>query len=385
MTSDGTFKHPKMALCLSGGGIPGWLYQIGVLTAMDDFLGEDFSVTDFDIFVGTSAGSMAAVLLANGISPDAIYKSVIRHQETYLSLQRKDFYGISWSNVWLAAKNLGTFFFREIWAWLKKPSLLSLVDIVFDLQEGLPPGIFSMDRFHHFIEFVMTRNRLKKNFLDMEKDFYVIATEIDTGDRFVFGRGFIEDVPISLAITASGSVPFFFKPVEIQGHDLIDGGVTGVAHPDLAVRRGAKLILMVNPTVPIRNDRQRVKLTEHRSYNPAPRMRECGPATLGDQILRIDCRYRMQYDLENLNLAHPEIDTLLIQPSPYDTAMFHQPLLGHESRIKIVQKGYEDGMSYCYSNYERLKLIFAKFSVSVTLKNFETDKILRQAEKVKVK
>jgi hypothetical protein len=47
----------KRALVLCGGGITGLTYAIGALRALDDLL-VGSSVNDFDIYVGTSAGSM---------------------------------------------------------------------------------------------------------------------------------------------------------------------------------------------------------------------------------------------------------------------------------------------------------------------------------------
>jgi predicted acylesterase/phospholipase RssA len=58
----------KRALVLCGGGITGVTYEIGALRALDDLL-VGISVNDFDIYVGTSAGSWVASLLVNGVSP----------------------------------------------------------------------------------------------------------------------------------------------------------------------------------------------------------------------------------------------------------------------------------------------------------------------------
>lgn len=43
-------RQPKAALVLDGGGVPGALYEIGVLTALDDSLGSSFSSTNFDFY-----------------------------------------------------------------------------------------------------------------------------------------------------------------------------------------------------------------------------------------------------------------------------------------------------------------------------------------------
>ena len=59
---------PKIAIVLAGGAVSGGAYKVGGLHALDSCL-ENRKVTDFDTFVGLSAGSIVASLLANGIAP----------------------------------------------------------------------------------------------------------------------------------------------------------------------------------------------------------------------------------------------------------------------------------------------------------------------------
>ncbi len=52
-------------------GVTGLTYEVGALRALDDLL-VGTTVNDFDLYVGTSAGSLVAALLANRISPTDI-------------------------------------------------------------------------------------------------------------------------------------------------------------------------------------------------------------------------------------------------------------------------------------------------------------------------
>src|SRR5881398_1333161 len=68
-------RQSRTALVLGGGGFTGGVYQIGALRALD-LLSVNRSVTDFDVYVGTSAGSLIAALVANGVSPEQMMRTV---------------------------------------------------------------------------------------------------------------------------------------------------------------------------------------------------------------------------------------------------------------------------------------------------------------------
>ena len=65
-------RSTKLALALTGGGFTGYLFEVGALTGLDDLLGDSFTSNDFDMYVGVSAGSAVAALLAQGVTPQEI-------------------------------------------------------------------------------------------------------------------------------------------------------------------------------------------------------------------------------------------------------------------------------------------------------------------------
>src|SRR5438128_10379508 len=71
-------RPDKTALVLGGGGFTGGVYEIGALRALD-LLAINSSVGQFDVYVGTSAGSFIAALCANGVTPEEMM-SVVTHQ-----------------------------------------------------------------------------------------------------------------------------------------------------------------------------------------------------------------------------------------------------------------------------------------------------------------
>src|SRR5947208_12525418 len=65
----------KTALVLGGGGFTGGVYEIGALRALD-LLAINRTVNEFDVYVGTSAGSFIASMAANGVTPEEMMRVV---------------------------------------------------------------------------------------------------------------------------------------------------------------------------------------------------------------------------------------------------------------------------------------------------------------------
>src|ERR1700733_5701756 len=70
-------RRDKPAVVLGGGGFTGGVYEIGALRALD-LLAVNSTVNNFDVYVGTSAGSFIAALCANGVTPEEMMQVVTR-------------------------------------------------------------------------------------------------------------------------------------------------------------------------------------------------------------------------------------------------------------------------------------------------------------------
>jgi len=71
--------------------------------------------------------------------------------------------------------------------------------------------------------------------------FYVVATNIQTGEEVVFGSG-----DTGTAVRASCAIPGIFRPVEISKKFYVDGGVSSPVAVAAARRLGADIVIAVD-------------------------------------------------------------------------------------------------------------------------------------------
>src|SRR5437016_2822687 len=84
-------KNARIALVLAGGAVTGGAYKLGGLKALDDFL-VNRKTTDFDIYVGLSAGAFLAAPLAGGVTPPEMLRALEGNSEDFTYLSPLDFY-----------------------------------------------------------------------------------------------------------------------------------------------------------------------------------------------------------------------------------------------------------------------------------------------------
>lgn len=79
--------------------------------------------------------------------------------------------------------------------------------------------------------------------------FYVVTTDLYTGQPVVLNEG-----RVAQAVRASAGIPVLFEPVEINGQQLVDGGISNPLPVDVAVQNGADLIIAVAFETPRQKD-----------------------------------------------------------------------------------------------------------------------------------
>ena len=247
-------QRSKSALVLGGGGFTGGVYEIGALRALD-LLSVNRTVNQFDVYVGTSAGSFVAAAVANGVTPEEMMRVIVQQVPSPFpdarvsSLLRPNYKEFVTRGLMLPLQLA-----RLVRTLARDLGQLTAVDIVIGLAESLPSGLYSGEGIERYVRTILSDPDRTDDFRLLANELYLAATDLDTCERVVFGAEDWDDVPISTAVSASSALPMLYKPVKVKDRELIDGGILSTTNLDIAVEAGAKFIVVVNPLVPYVND-----------------------------------------------------------------------------------------------------------------------------------
>src|SRR5438309_7495453 len=226
-------QSSKSALVLGGGGFTGGVYEIGALRALD-LLSVNRTVNQFDVYVGTSAGSFVAAAVANGVTPEEMMRVIVQQVPTVFPDARVSA---------LLKPNYAEFLAKGILIPFRLAQLLrtllrdlgqvSAVDLVVGLAEALPSGLCSAEGIERYVRRVLSDPDRTDDFRLLENELYLAATDLDTCERIVFGAEDWDDVPISTAVRASTALPMVYKPVTVHHRELVDGGIVSTTNLDI--------------------------------------------------------------------------------------------------------------------------------------------------------
>ena len=242
----------RIGLVLGAGGIAGFGYHSGVLSALSRVTGWDPRTAG--VIVGTSAGAVFAAILRGGVRADDVLAHLLAapsNPETMAllrTLSGRDQRGPSW--LWLgpAAPRLAV---SELMRpWRLRPGVFSAAL----LPSGRIPTRVLGDR-----------ARALHGRAWPDATLWVCAVRLDDGTRVVFGTDG-GDVDTGTAVEASCAIPAFFRPVVVDGVAHIDGAVHSPTNADLLAGLDLDLAVIVSPM-------SSTCSTAARSLNPLDRMR----------------------------------------------------------------------------------------------------------------
>ncbi len=357
-------RRSKTALVLGGGGFTGAVYEIGALRAFD-LLSVNRTVNEFDVYVGTSAGSFVAALTANGVTPEEMMRVV--NQQVPTPFRDIDL-------AMLLRPNVSELVTKGVRLPLRVAALVrtlagqvgqfSIMDLVVGLGDVLPSGMYSGAGIERYMREVLSDPDRTDDFRLLQNELYLAATDLDTCERIVMGADGWDDVPISSAVRASTALPMVYKPVSIKDRELVDGGIVSTTNIDIAVEAGARFVVVVNPLVPFVNDFSREIRTL--SGTRARRVSDMGLPAIGYQTFKLLAYQRLHEVARQWEERYPGVDIVLIEPDPNDELMFQTSVMNFASRVEIARHGFQSVTLKLAHDYERFKEICSRHGIEIS-------------------
>jgi predicted acylesterase/phospholipase RssA len=401
--------HAKVAVVLAGGAVTGGAFKIGGLVALNTLL-ENKGVTDFDIYVGISAGAFLAAPLAAGVSPEEMLASLEGQSPRIDRFSPIDFYRPNWREFaskpfQLARDMVLTAPAATVAGWSQltahRPELLTrardflrapcyqtaeaLVEPFITetirhsrLRPGLsylPAGVFDNRGIERYLRRQFDKNNVPNDFrllhMECDKSLYIGATNLNTADGVVFGHDEDNSVTISEAVQASTAIPGFYRPARIRGQDYIDAGVRRTANISQATKRGASLVICYNPFRPFVNYHTDQLLNGNQTIS------DMGIGTVINQAFRTMLHTRLLLGIEKLQL-NPDFhgDIILLEPSETDVKFFNMNPLNFWQRAESALHGYISATEAIERHHTRIEAILRSYGIKTNLQRMR-DRIER--------
>jgi NTE family protein len=357
-------QRSKSALVLGGGGFTGGVYEIGALRALD-LLSVNRTVNEFDVYVGTSAGSFVASAVANGVTPEEMMRVIVQQVPTPFpdasisALLKPNYLEFVTKGAMLPLRVA-----QVVRSLLRDLGQVSAVDLVVGLAEALPSGLYTGQGIERYVRTILSDPDRTDDFRLLEPELYLAATDLDTCERIVLGAQGWDDVPISTAVQASSALPMIYKPVKVKDRELIDGGVLSTTNVDIAVEAGAKFIVVVNPLVPYVNDFE--KRIPTLTGSRARRVSDMGFPHIGYQAFKLVAYQRLHEMARRWEQRYPGVDIVLIEPEPNDELMFQTSIMNYTSRVDIARHGFQSVTLKLAHDYARFKRICARHGIEIS-------------------
>ncbi len=330
-------SNRRLGLALTGGGITGAMYEVGVLAALEDFF-EDFSASDFDVFVGSGTGAPVTALLAGGLSAQRLYRGLLDPGDDFFPLKRQHLLRFDSRELTRVVRATLGASRRALGAVIHRPLDLDPWQELDRFVDSLPAGLFSLERFERFLEELFTRRGVAPELASLPATLRLVANDIDTGERVVFGAEGAPAVSLARAVTACCSIPVLYQPMRVDGRDVIaaTGGEAG--HVDIAAGLGCEQLFVINTMVPVRVAPEERNIPT--GHGKRRRVRDKGLLGVYNQSLRLITEANLERGLESYRRAHPDLGVHLIEPARDDAVMFMHSPMSFAARRLLLEHGY---------------------------------------------
>jgi predicted acylesterase/phospholipase RssA len=311
----GDHAPPKIGVALSGGGLEGFLYQLGVAYALERCISGK-TIRNADVYSGVSSGSIASCLLAGNIPTIEIIKAMHGKSDLIEPFTSGTVFD-------LAGTGILSRLLRESFTW----SGIDPARWIKQTLRAIPTGFFKGEALRKYIRHCIEASGSKDEFKSMKNELYIGATDMDTFEHVVFGKAPWDGIPVSEAIYASCALPLVFEPSQLGGRWFIDGQITKTCNLELVVERGCKLIFIIDPLKPLA------------TLVPGSVDQKGGYYALV-QTIKALVYTRFHSVLSHLTERYPDTDFIVLQPDEEVAQLMAGSPMRYRIRTQLIHMAY---------------------------------------------
>ena len=358
----------KIALALAGGGPEGAIYQIGALRALSESI-EGLDVNQLDTYVGVSAGAFIAANLVNRMTPAQMCRAIVKQEPGEHPFTPETFFQPAGREFLDRIRRLPRLLKEAVINASRRGHDPVLADVLMRLGRALPVGVADNAPICDYLERIYAIKGRTDSFQELDRQLFVIATELETGKSIRFGESGWDDIPISKAVQASSALPGLYRPVEIKGRSFVDGVLLKTLHASVALDEGADLVFCINPIVP-------VDLHSGDGEVPNGYLSERGLPTVLSQTFRTLIHSRLHVGLRAYDEKYPEADVVLFEPRSDDYRMFFTNIFTFSSRKAVCEHAYNVTRRQLRSRANELEPILARHGLRLDRERLSRDSSL---------
>lgn len=311
----GVIRKNRVGVALAGGGLEGFLYQLGCLYALEQAIA-DKPFNQVDVVSGVSSGAIAGGVFAARLPTAELIKALHGQSEVLPTLTSSLIFDLAGADIMrrILKQSIG-------WAGLKPQSWLNKT------LRSIPTGLLKGENLENFFRAALEELGPGDYFENLETELYIGATDQDSYEHVIFGTPPWDKVRISSAVRASIALPPLFMPKHINGRWFIDGQVTKTTDLELMVEKGCSLIIIVNPLKP------------HTSTVPGTADQQGGVFAF-IQTIKALVSSRFQSSLGHLTERYPDVDFMVFEPDEECAKLMAGSPMRYKIRTQITQLAY---------------------------------------------
>ena len=339
----GIKRENHVGLALSGGGLEGFLYQLGALFALESCLqGKDGGLKNCDVISGVSSGALAGTLFGSQVPLLEVIRSFVGTSKDLPRFTSRTLFDIAATNMTKrVVKNTVSWTGFDIKAFLNKT------------MKSIPTGFFKGDSLEGYFKSVIEYSGREDKFPEGQRpEIYIGATDQDSFQHVTFGGKRFRDMKLSEAMRASCALPPLFAPKQINGRYYIDGQVTKTCNLELVIEKGCRLVVILNPLKP------------YASHTPGAVDKEGGVYGI-IQTIKALVSTRLQTTLSHCTERYPDTDFIVFEPEEECAELMAGSPMRYNIRTKVIWLAFRDTLRKIASRYPVYQAKFQRYGLEL--------------------